>query len=147
MISYTIRRVLSLLPVLLGITVISFGVRKMAPGKPTDAAMQFNPKASLEARQRIEEMLGLDQPAPVQYARWLRRLTQGDFGRSFLDGRDVSEKLLERLPVTLTINFWAIGLVFLLAVPLGVLAAARPLDRKSTRLNFSHSQISYAVFC
>ena len=54
MISYTIRRVLSLLPVLLGITVISFGVMKMAPGKPTDAAMQFNPKASLEARQRIE---------------------------------------------------------------------------------------------
>ena len=135
MISYTIRRVLSLLPVLLGITVISFGVMKMAPGKPTDAAMQFNPKASLEARQRIEEMLGLDQPAPVQYARWLRRLAQGDFGRSFLDGRDVAEKLLERLPVTLTINFWAIGLVFLLAVPLGVIAAARPLglfDRVTT---------------
>lgn len=144
MAGYVIRRLVGLLPVLLGITVISFGVMHLAPGKPTDAAMQFNPKASLEARERMEKMLGLDQPLPVQYLTWLRRLGQMDFGRSFLDDRPVLEKILERLPVTVTINVWAIGLVFLIAVPLGVLAAVRPnglFDRATTVLVF----IGYSI--
>jgi len=144
MAGYVIRRLVGLLPVLLGITVISFGVMHLAPGKPTDAAMQFNPKASLEARERMEKMLGLDQPLPVQYLTWLRRLGQMDFGRSFLDDRPVLEKILERLPVTVTINVWAIGLVFLIAVPLGVLAAVRPnglFDRATTVFVF----IGYSI--
>jgi peptide/nickel transport system permease protein len=144
MAGYAIRRVVGLLPVLLGITVISFGVMHLAPGKPTDAAMQFNPKASLEARERMEKMLGLDQPLPVQYLTWLRRLGRMDFGRSFLDDRPVLEKILERLPVTVTINVWAIGLVFLIAVPLGVFAAVRPnglFDRATTVFVF----IGYSI--
>lgn len=144
MAGYVIRRLVGLLPVLVGITVISFGVMHLAPGKPTDAAMQFNPKASLEARERMEKMLGLDQPLPVQYLTWLRRLGQMDFGRSFLDDRPVFEKILERLPVTVTINVWAIGLVFLIAVPLGVFAAVRPnglFDRATTVFVF----IGYSI--
>lgn len=144
MTAYLLRRLIGLLPVLLGITLLSFGVMKLAPGKPTDAAMQFNPKASVEARARIEKLLGLDQPIHVQYARWLGRIARMDFGRSFLDGREVKEKLLERLPVTLGINMAAMALVFLLAVPLGVLSAARPggaFDRFTTVLVF----VGYAM--
>ena len=62
MTSYLLRRLLALVPVLLWITVISFGIIHLAPGKPTDAAMAFNPKVSLEARQRMEQLYGLDRP-------------------------------------------------------------------------------------
>lgn len=139
MAAYVIRRLLSLIPVLWLITVISFGIMKLAPGEPTDAAFQFNPKASVEARQRIERLLGLDQPLPVQYWNWLRRIARLDFGQSFLDGRPVTDKVLERLPVTLTINVLAIGCVLLLAIPIGVLSAVRPggwFDRIMTVLVF-----------
>ncbi len=139
MTSYLIRRLLGLIPVLLGITLLSFGVMKLAPGEPTDAALQFNPKASVEARARIEKLLGLDQPVHVQYLHWLGRLGRLDFGRSFLDGRAVKDKIFERLPITLGINAAAIALVLLLAIPLGVVAAARPgtwFDRGMTLLVF-----------
>jgi len=135
MIGYLARRVLSLIPVLLWITVISFGLMHLAPGKPTDATAAFNPKVSLEARQRMEKLYGLDQPVHVQYARWLTRIVRMDFGRSFLDDRPVLEKITERLPVTLAINVWSMALIFAIAIPLGVLAAVRPgglFDRFTT---------------
>ena len=135
MTGYVLRRLLALIPVVLWITVISFGIMHLAPGKPTDAAMQFNPKVSLEARQRMEQLYGLDQPLPVQYGKWLGRIARWDFGRSFLDDRPVTEKIAERLPITLTINIWSLALIFGLAVPLGVLAAVRPggaFDRLTT---------------
>ena len=139
MAGYLVRRVIALAPVLLWITVISFAIMHLAPGKPTDAAMQFNPKASLEARQRMEKLYGLDQPLHTQYASWLGRVGRLDFGRSFLDDRPVTEKILERLPITLTINCWALLLVFGIAVPLGVVAAVRPgglFDRLTTVVVF-----------
>ena len=139
MTAYVLRRVLALLPVLLWITVISFGIMHLAPGKPTDAAMAFNPKVSLEARQRMEQLYHLDQPLPVQYGRWLGRIARLDFGRSFLDDRPVTDKILERLPVTVTINVCSLLLVLGLAVPLGVTAAIRPgglFDRLTTVVVF-----------
>ena len=135
MLPYLIRRLFSLLPILALITVISFGIMHLAPGKPTDATMQFNPKVSLEARQRMEQLYGLDRPLAVQYANWLGRITRLDFGRSFLDDRPVMEKVVERLPITLTINLWSLLLILALAIPLGVIAAVRPegvFDRLTT---------------
>ena len=139
MTAYVLRRMLALVPVLLWITVISFGIMHLAPGKPTDAAMAFNPKVSLEARQRMERLYHLDQPLPVQYGRWLGRIARLDFGRSFLDDRPVTDKILERLPVTVTINVCSLLLVLGLAVPLGVTAAVRPgglFDRLTTVVVF-----------
>lgn len=139
MLRYVLRRVLAMIPVLLWITVLSFGIIHLAPGKPTDALTQFNPKVSLEARQRMEQLYGLDQPVHVQYGRWLGRVARLDFGRSFLDDRPVMEKIAERLPITLTINVLALCLVFGIAVPLGVRAAVRPgglFDRVTTVLVF-----------
>ena len=135
MIGYLLRRTLSLLPVLLWITLISFGIMHLAPGKPTDAMGQFNPKVSLEARQRMEKLYGLDQPLAVQYARWLGRIARCDFGRSFGDDRVVTDKIVERLPITLTINICSLLLILGIAIPLGVLAAVRPggvFDRFTT---------------
>ena len=135
MTSYVVRRVFALIPILLWITVISFGIIHLAPGKPTDAVTQFNLKVSLEARQRMERLYGLDRPLPAQYARWLTRLARLDFGRSFLDDRPVMEKIAERLPVTLVINIASLLLVLGVAIPLGVVAAVRPggvFDRVTT---------------
>ncbi len=139
MATYLIRRLLSLIPVLLWITVLSFGIMHLAPGKPTDAATSFNPRVSLEARQRLEQLYGLDQPLARQYANWLTRIVKCDFGRSFLDDRLVIEKIAERLPITLAINLLSLGLIVGLAVPLGVCAAVRPhgiFDRVTTVLVF-----------
>ncbi len=132
---YLIRRVLALVPVLLWITVISFGIMHLAPGKPTDAATSFNPKVSLEARERLEKVYGLNLPLHVQYARWLGRIARLDFGRSFLDDRAVTQKIVERLPITVTINIGSLLLILGITIPLGVAAAVRPggaFDRFTT---------------
>ncbi len=139
MAGYLIRRLVNLVPVLLWITVISFAIMHLAPGKPTDLAMQFNPKASLEARQRLEEFYGLNRPLHIQYAAWLSRIVRLDFGRSFLDDRPVREKISERLPVTVGISIAALSLVLVIAIPIGVRAAVRPqglYDRLTTVLVF-----------
>ena len=153
MTGYLLRRVAALIPILLWITLISFGIMHLAPGKPTDAATQFNPKVSLEARQRMEKLYGLDQPLPAQYANWLSRMARFDFGRSFLDDRSVTEKIVERLPITLTINVWSLVLILGLAVPLGVVAAVRPggtFDRLTTVwvfIGYSMPSFWLALFC
>ncbi len=139
MTAYILRRLLGFLPVLFLITVISFGIMHLAPGKPTDAGMQFNPKVSLEARQRMEKLYGLDQPLYRQYVNWLSRLARLEFGRSFIDDRPVMEKVIERLPVTLAINISSLLLILLITIPLGVMAAVRPgglFDRLTTFLVF-----------
>ena len=140
MTGYVLHRLLAdRLPVLLLITLLSFGIMHLAPGTPTDSTAAFNPKVSLEARQRMEKLYGLDQPLHRQYATWLSRLARLDFGRSFLDDRPVGEKILERLPVTLTINLISLLLIFPITIPLGVMAAVRPggaFDRITTVLVF-----------
>ena len=139
MTQFIVRRLIGCVPVLVWITIISFGIIHLAPGKPTDAATSFNPKVSLEARQRLEQLYGLDQPLPKQYARWVGRLARLDFGRSFVDDRPVTEKIIERLPITLGINVCSLLVILALAIPLGVVAAVRPgsgFDRFTTALVF-----------
>jgi peptide/nickel transport system permease protein len=110
---------------LIGITVVSFFVIHLAPGKPTDIQTSLNPKVSYEARLRLEKLYGLDKPVYIQYADWLKRFVTFDFGRSYLDDRPVSEKIAERIPVTLSINLLALGLTLLVGIPLGILSAVR----------------------
>ncbi len=120
---YIIRRLVGLVPLLLGISVISFAVIHLAPGKPTDLSTQMNPKVSMEVRERLEKLYGLDQPLHVQYWRWLSRIVRADFGRSFLDDRPVTEKIVERMPITVLINVLAMLLILLMAIPIGVSSA------------------------
>lgn len=144
MTNYLSRRLLSMVPVLLLITAVSFGLMHLAPGKPTDAAGAFNPKVSLEAKQRLEAAYGLDAPVAVQYARWFKRIVRLDFGRSFADERPVTEKIVERLPITLAINVISLVLIFGITIPIGVRAAIKPgglFDRATTVLVF----IGYAA--
>jgi len=135
MIRYIARRLVGLIPVFFGITVISFAVMHLAPGKPTDVAASLNPKVSYEARLRLEKLYGLDKPVGVQYFDWLRRFLAFDFGRSYIDDRPVSDKILERIPITLLINISSLILILAIGIPLGVLSAVRRssvLDRTTT---------------
>src|SRR3989338_8235283 len=137
--SYVLRRAGGRLALLLGITVLCFAVIHLTPGDPTEAITELNPKISLQARQRIIEFYYLDDPLPVQYARWIASVARLDFGRSIADNRPVTEKIAERIPVTLAINVLSMGLMFLIGIPLGLLAAAKPdsaFDRLTTVLVF-----------
>ncbi|MBI3324468.1 MAG: ABC transporter permease [Candidatus Omnitrophica bacterium] len=129
MAAYLIRRLMGLVPLLFGITLICFVVIRLTPGEPTSGAMELNPKISVEARQRIMQIYGLNDPLHVQYLRWLGRVARLDFGRSIKDNRPVNEKIAERIPVTLTLNVLAMALVLAVSLPMGVLAAARPYGR------------------
>lgn len=124
MIRYLTKRLLMMIPLLLGITLITFTVIHLAPGEPVEMQVAMNPKVSAEARQRLREFYGLDKPLHVQYGSWLKRLAHLDFGNSFApDNRPVIDKIKERIPVTVSLNLIALCIEFGLAIPIGILAA------------------------
>ena len=130
-----------MVPMLVGISLISFLVINMAPGGPIGIAADLNPKATAEYRERLKAYYGLDQPLHVRYGRWLGRMVTLDFGDSFSpDGRKVSDKIRERIPVTLAINVLSLGIIFLVAIPIGIYSAVRKdswFDRVSTVFVFT----------
>jgi peptide/nickel transport system permease protein len=124
MLSYVFIRIIGLVPLLLGITLICFVVIHLSPGEPTDVLTALNPKASEFAREKFKKMYNLDKPLHVQYFLWLKKFVVLDFGDSFSqDRRPVLEKIFERLPLTLYLNISALILMFLIAIPLGVFSA------------------------
>ena len=120
------RKGLWLLMVLFGITVISFLVIHLAPGSPTDMEVTLNPLAGEAARARLEAVYGLDRPLMEQYTNWLVRLLHFDFGNSMsADARPVMTKILERLPLTVSMNVISLVLTLLIAIPAGIFSACR----------------------
>ena len=123
---YILKRLGLMIPMLLGITLISFTVIHLAPGTPTDMQTTMNPKASLEAQKRLRELYGLDKPLMVQYGDWLKRLVHLDFGRSFSpDRRPVWDKIKERIGITLSLNLMSLIIILGVSIPIGVIAAYR----------------------
>ena len=126
MLHYFFKRAFAMLPLLLGITMISFAIMHLAPGEPAVTGQAFNPKVSTEDIERLRTYYGLDQPLYTQYWHWLQRLVVLDFGTSFSsDGRAVIDKITERLPVTLWINALAMFIILMIAIPIGVISAVR----------------------
>ena len=124
MTTYLLKRIALLVPLMLGITLITFTVIHLAPGEPVDMQMAMNPKVGKEARERLTKFYGLDKPLHEQYVTWLSKLARLDLGRSFSsDNRPVLDKIKERLPITLSLNIVALLLEFGLAIPIGVMAA------------------------
>jgi peptide/nickel transport system permease protein len=126
MILYAARRLVLAIPLLLGITFISFVIIHLAPGDPTDVLVGDQRTDAQNVQKILREAYGLDKPLHVQYWNWLSRLVRLDFGRSFSpDGRPVLAKIGERLPVTLLLNVVEMLIIVALAVPIGVLSATR----------------------
>ena len=137
---YLAKRLVMMIPLLLGITLISFTVIHLAPGEPTDLQTDLNPEAGVELKERLRAQYGLDQPLVVQYGNWLKRLGKLDFGTSFSqDRRPVWDKIVERLPITVLINVLSIGLILVVSIPIGILSATRRnsnFDRLTTLFVF-----------
>ncbi|HKJ87830.1 MAG TPA: ABC transporter permease [Gammaproteobacteria bacterium] len=136
MLIYFAKRMLWMIPVLLGITIISFGVMHLAPGDITTLETSLNPRSGSEAREKLREAYHLDEPLYEQYWLWLKRVVRLDFGRSFSsDHRPVLTKIGERLQVTLSINIASLLVILAVAFPVGVVSAVRQnslLDRSLT---------------
>jgi len=124
--SYLIKRLIGMIPLLFGITIISFAMMHLAPGEPSVVGQEFNPKVSAQDIERLRSYYGLDKPLYEQYWNWLQRLAVLDFGQSFsADGRAVIDKIAERLPVTLWVNILAMLIIIMIAIPIGVASAVR----------------------
>jgi peptide/nickel transport system permease protein len=135
MLQYLARRLLMMVPLLIGITVITFIVIHLAPGNPVEVAVEMNPKASAQARENLRKLYGLDKPLYVQYINWVTRFAKLDFGDSYADGRPVWDKIKERLPVTITINVLELLVAFIVAMPMGIISAVKRnslLDKSTT---------------
>src|SRR5215510_12467271 len=127
MLLFALRRLLLAIPLLVGITFVSFVVIHLAPGEPIPGGEEeMGRQLPKEVVEKIRELYGLDKPLHVQYWNWLTRVVRLDFGKSFQpDGRPVLTKIKERLPVTLFLNVVELIIIVALAVPIGVLSATR----------------------
>jgi len=123
---FALRRLVLAIPLLIGITFISFLVIQLAPGGPFDYLRSEETGQDPKLVQKLNEEFGLDKPFHVQYWRWLSRIVRLDFGRSFQpDARPVLAKIGERLPITLFLNILQLLIIFTLAIPIGVASATR----------------------
>lgn len=140
MLVYLAKRLLNMIPLLLGITLICFIVIQLAPGEPVSMATTLDPKVSAAALEKMRAHYQLDKPLVVQYLYWLQNFAQLDFGTSFApDAQPVMAKVLDRLPVTLWMNIIGLLVVMAVAIPIGVASARAQnswLDRSLTVLVF-----------
>jgi peptide/nickel transport system permease protein len=120
---YVSQRVLSLFPVLLGVTLLVFLVMQLAPGDP--AQIMLGPKATETSLTQLRHELGLDQPLHIQYGRWLGRVLQGDWGRSIQLRREVLPFILERFRNSTYLMLLAVLLACSVGVPAGIISAIR----------------------
>ncbi len=138
--TFLIRRLVQILPLLLGISIFSFLIIKSAPGDPTIVYIDPNkPPPSAEDMARLRAQLGLDQPLYIQYVRWLGSAVQGDWGFSLTGRRAVTAEIGDRLPATLLLGLSSLVFALVLSIPIALLSAVRrytALDYIITTLSF-----------
>ncbi len=118
---YLLRRLLLIVPVLVGLTVLTFVVSRVIPGDPVGLAA--GPQATPEIKEKLRQEFGLDKPLPVQYVNYIADLFKGDLGQSLYTRRDVADDLRTYFPATLELTLVAITFATLLGVPAGVVSA------------------------
>ena len=123
MLQFTLRRLVTLIPVVIGASIIIFLLVHLSPGDPVRMMLGEDAEASEVAR--LNELYGFDQPLPVQYLRWAGRALTGDFGTSIRQRAPVTELVTERMGATVELAVASLVLAVVLGIPLGVLAATR----------------------
>lgn len=134
MIAYIARRLLQMIPLVLGVTFLSFAIINLMPGSPV-MRLRDNPKIRPEAALALEKQLGLDQPWPVRYVQWLGNLAHGDLGVSLYNQLPVADRIWAAIPNTLLLAVTSLVIALAIAVPLGIYAAVRhgsAFDRASS---------------
>src|SRR5918999_2093238 len=129
MLQFVLRRLLLSVPVLLGIVFLVFALARLLPGDPCVAAL--GERATEAVCAAFNERFGLNEPIPIQFVAYIGQIVRGDLGDSIRQGRPVAEILVERLPVTLELTFFALAFATIVGVTLGRLSATRrnsPID-------------------
>ncbi len=121
---YILRRVVMLIPVLIGISIFAFLMIHLTPGDP--ARLMLGEGAPTEQLEALRTRMGLDQPLPVQYVTWLGSALQLDFGRSLRSNKPVILELRERLPATIELALAAVAIALAIGIPVGVISAVKP---------------------
>ena len=134
--AYAVRRVGQALVVMLGVSVVVFGLVHLVPGDPIRTALgtRFDPVVY----ERLYERAGFDDPLPVQYVKWLGGAVTGDLGVSFRSGAPVTELIVERLPATFSLGLAAVVVALAISLPLGMISALR----QGSRLDYAASVFS-----
>ncbi len=122
---YLVRRLLIAIPSLIGISVVLFTVLALAPGDPFEE-LATNPNVPAAVRAALRVKFGLDDPIAIRYLRWFTAMLHGDWGFSFVSRVDVDTLIMQRLPTTLFVIGSSQVLALLIALPVGIYAAARP---------------------
>ena len=126
MTAFIIRRLLFLIPLLLGLSIVMFTIIRLAPGDPALAMMSPTAASNPDYLEQTRKNLGLDQPLPVQYLTWLGNMLQGDFGTAYtFNNKPVLDLIGERLWGTVQLQGISLFLGILLALPVGILSATR----------------------
>jgi peptide/nickel transport system permease protein len=121
---YILRRLVLLIPTVLGVTLLVFLMMRVIPGDPV--SLLLGDYATPEAAAALRQQYGLDRPLHMQYVLWLKRLVSGDWGYSIIAKRPIFSDLVRRLPITLELIVLSMGFALLIAIPAGIVAALRP---------------------
>ncbi len=122
---YVLRRLVHLVPILIGITILSFALMHTTTDDVVDRMYETTGTISHEVKEAKRQELGLDKPLPVQYLNWLGGMVTGDMGVSYISGKSVFGTFIQKLPNTILLTLTSIVLTVLLAIPLGIWAAVR----------------------
>lgn len=145
MIVYLLKRILLMIPTLIGIIFITFLVIRLAPGDPAEMKLRSGAggmladKSAVSIVEETRRLYGLDKPIAVQFGIWVKRVATFDFGESYKDHQPVLGKIATALPITLTLNIITILIVYLVSIPWGIVSAVKPtglFDRVSALILF-----------
>ncbi len=136
MLKYIAKRLLVSVPVIIGITILSFLIMKLAPGDPL--ANFINPSIRMEDLEKSRQAMGLNDPVYVQYFKWIGEVLHGNFGYTYSGYHSISALILERLPNTIILTLSAFVLSFTVGIPMGVAGAVR----KNTRTDYGLTLLS-----
>lgn len=137
-----VRRCLLMIPQLIALSILVFVIAKMMPGDPFTG--MITPETDPERIEELKEELGLNDPLPVQYVRWVKNALHGDFGVSYTFQRDVASLIGERALNTFWLSFVSVILLYIIAIPLGILAGRYQQSKLDKSIVF-YSFITYAI--
>ncbi|MDI3339954.1 MAG: ABC transporter permease [Sphaerobacter sp.] len=125
MLRYVLRRLVSLIPVLLGISMVTFALIRLIPGDVVDLILGNEVAMGGERAAELRRLFGLDQPIYVQYLQWASDVVRGDLGHSLRTGKPVLGEILGRLPTTIELTLFSLVFALLIAIPMGIIAALK----------------------
>ncbi|MED1202510.1 oligopeptide ABC transporter permease [Heyndrickxia acidicola] len=143
MIKFIIRRILIMIPQLFILSILIFCLAKAMPGDALTGAA-FNPHMSQQALQEMKQKLGLNDPMPVQYGRWIEGIFHGNLGTSYANQRPVTDIINERLSNTLTLSICILIVTYLIAIPLGIVSGRWP-NSWSDKLITGYNYVTFAT--